>query len=349
MSRHDLARGGGVALVRDYFGAVVAPLLSQHCPDVLYAAARVGSGSEVLGLDDAMSRDHDWGLRLQLFVRHDAVRRVATTLHEFLPESFKGYPCRFAFTGQTVPRLGIDVTPVEEFAHQELGFDPVRSSPSVSDWLSVTGQAALEVTAGAVFEDQVGDLSRLRAAMTWYPDDIWRYVVACGWHRIDQELPLVSRAGDRGDDLGSRVIAARVVDVIIHLAFMLSRAWPPYSKWRGSLFAQLPIADSIAHDLQSVLTAEDWPGRTEAIRDVLEHMADVQRSVGLPMSDRPVVPFWDRPYFHIEPSLVPTIITSIEDPAVRKLPVGLGSIDQRTDNVDLLVHPAQRRTATRLQ
>lgn len=35
-----------------------------------------GTGSEVLGLDDAVSRDHDWGLRLQLFVPDAGLRFI---------------------------------------------------------------------------------------------------------------------------------------------------------------------------------------------------------------------------------------------------------------------------------
>jgi hypothetical protein len=51
----------GAELARRFFTDVVEPLLSHALPGLGYAAARLGSGSDVLGLDDEMSRDHDWG------------------------------------------------------------------------------------------------------------------------------------------------------------------------------------------------------------------------------------------------------------------------------------------------
>ena len=225
---HRLVSQGssGIALARAYFADLIAPLLRERLPDVRYAGARVGAGSEVLGLDDATSRDHDWGLRVQLFVSDAHQARVESTLDTHLPAEFREYPVRFGVSGDPAERLRIDVTSVDAYVEERLGFDP-RAAASVIDWLSLSGQAALEVVAGAVFEDQTGELTGLREALAWYPDDIWRYVVACDWQRLDQELPLLGRAGERGDDLGSRVIAARLVDIAVHLAFMLARSWPP--------------------------------------------------------------------------------------------------------------------------
>ncbi|MGV1006280.1 MAG: hypothetical protein ACOYEV_16265 [Candidatus Nanopelagicales bacterium] len=53
----------GSALAEAYYQAVVVPLLAVSRPAMPHVAARLGSGSDVLGLDDALSRDHDWGLR----------------------------------------------------------------------------------------------------------------------------------------------------------------------------------------------------------------------------------------------------------------------------------------------
>src|SRR5699024_76026 len=83
---------------------------------------------------------------------------------------------------------------------------------------SLTGQAVLEVTAGPVFHDGPGVLGSLRERLSWYPQDVWLYALATDWHRLAQELPDVGRAGLRGDEDGSAVIAARHVRTMLPLA-----------------------------------------------------------------------------------------------------------------------------------
>ncbi|HXH81201.1 DUF4037 domain-containing protein [Nocardioides sp.] len=336
----------GLQLSQSYWEKVVAPILDENFPGLPRAAARIGTGSEVLGLDDHMSRDHDWGLRLQVFVPAEHERAVRSVLSTRLPTTHAGWPTRFVFTGQDEPVLGLEVLTVDGFAHDRLGFDP-RRSPSVSDWLSVSGQAALEVTRGRVFKDSDGSLSELRAALAWYPDDVWRYVIASGWQRIDQELPLMGRAGDRGDDMGSRIIAARLVDAVVHLAFLLGRRWAPYSKWRGTAFEELRSAPALGPILRQVLVADDWHLRNEHLCGALEHLLAIQADSGLPVPEAASVPFWDRPYSQVHPRLVSGLVDSIRDPLVRALPVGLGSIEQCTDNVDLLVAADRRHAVAR--
>jgi hypothetical protein len=237
------------------------------------------------------------------------------------------------------------VTTVDAFAEQHLGFDPRDGAPSDADWLSLTGQAVLEVTAGAVFEDQTRGLTMLREAVAWYPDHLWRYVVACDWQRLDHALPLIGRAGRRGDELGSRTLTARAVDVAVHLAFLLCRSWAPYAKWRGTLLARLPGCATIAHDLGRALDGRDWHVRQTAMGDALRHLGRLQRAAGLPAPDPVVVPFWDRPFIHLDPRLVPALLDPSAVPEA--LPAGIGSIEQLTDSVDVLVSPDRRRALTR--
>jgi hypothetical protein len=117
-------------------------LLSRAVPGLGYAAARLGSGSDVLGLDDGMSRDHDWGCRLTLLVDEDArdqVPRISQLLAEELPERFGEFPVRFRLTWDSSVSHNVEVATVADFAVSRLGVDPTGGL-SALDWLTVTGR-----------------------------------------------------------------------------------------------------------------------------------------------------------------------------------------------------------------
>ena len=57
----------GLALNKRFFDKVVKPIIDANYPDLKYACGLIGPGSEILGIDDLTSRDHNWGLRLFLF------------------------------------------------------------------------------------------------------------------------------------------------------------------------------------------------------------------------------------------------------------------------------------------
>lgn len=307
-----------------------------------YAAARLGSGSDVLGLDDDMSRDHDWGLRLDLLVPASQVHAVDAHLAESLPETFAGHPARFAASWDPVVRHRVQVATARDLVASRLGVDPAGGM-TVDEWLSLTGQAVLEVTAGEVFADHAGELAGVRRLLEWYPDDVWRHVVATDWARLAQELPFVGRTGARGDELGSRVVAARLAGIAMHLGHLLERRWPPYAKWLGTSFARLPRAAAAASPLEAAVAAGAWPEREAGLVEALRRLSRVQGEVGLPAVDDPVEPFWDRPYQGVCNAAVTVVADSIRDPAVRSLPRGVGSAEQWSDNVDVLTRPGRRR------
>jgi hypothetical protein len=89
--------------------------------------------------------------------------------------------------------------------------------------------------------------------------------VATDWGRVAQELPFVGRAAERGDHLGSRVIAARLVAVAMHLAHLLERRWPPYAKWTGTNLARLPHAQVITEPLLETPEAQNGRSREEGL------------------------------------------------------------------------------------
>jgi Domain of unknown function (DUF4037) len=338
----------GAEFSRRFFTEVVEPLLSQAAPGLGYAAGRLGSGSDVLGLDDEMSRDHDWGCRLTVLVDEDArdqVPRIVAMLEEKLPERFGEFPVRFPVSWDSSISHNVWVATVADFAASRLGVDPVGGL-SVLDWLSVTGQSVLEVTGGPVFTDRTRTLAAVRALLDWYPPDVERYVLAAGWQRLGQLMPMVGRTAESGDELGSRLLSAELAGDLLWLAFALSRRWAPYAKWRGTVFRSLPVAARLGPLLAAAAAAPEWREREDALAAACEVLLDLQRAHLPATPAAAVVLFWDRPYRTVDQAVPQALLAGITDPEVARLPPVIGSIEQWVDCVDVLANP-DRRAALR--
>jgi uncharacterized protein DUF4037 len=333
----------GAELARAFFTDAVSPLLSRAVPGLGYAAARLGSGSDVLGLDDARSRDHDWGCRLTLLVDaddRDQVPRVRRLLEDELPERFGGFPVRFPVTWDSSVSHQVEVATVADFAASRLGTDPTQGM-GVLDWLSVTGQSVLEVIAGPVFADRTRTLAPARALLAWYPPDVERYVLAAGWQRLCQLMPFLGRTAQAGDELGSRLLSAGLADDAVSLAFTLSRRWAPYPKWRGTVFRSLPVAARLGPLLGDVAAAPGWRDREDALAAACELLLDVQRERGYPAPGAAVIPFFSRPYRTVDGAVHDGLLAGITDQDVARLPL-VGSIEQWADSTDVLASPGRR-------
>ncbi|WP_326558558.1 DUF4037 domain-containing protein [Micromonospora sp. NBC_01796] len=349
----------GLVLCRRFHDEVVGPIMRRHLPGLPYAAGRLDTGSELLGLDTARSVDHDWGPRLQVFVGPDDTHRTAeiiATVDAHLPASFLGYPTRFA--GHPDPGLGglgvlaadgdrhgVRVLGLSDWLSAALGFDP-RSGVTVADWLAVPTQRLAEVTGGAVFHDDLdGALARVRTALDWYPDDVWRYVLAAQWTRIAQEEHFVGRCAEVGDELGSLVVTGRIARDLMRLCLLLRRRYPPYGKWLGSQFARLPGAAPIAADLGTALGLGVPAGITGAaareagLARALTAAALWSNETGLAEAMDPTVrPFHSRPFLVLDAGrFADSLRAALTDPGLRARPP-VGAVDQFVDSTDVLAH-----------
>ncbi|MET9627009.1 DUF4037 domain-containing protein [Lentzea sp. NPDC006480] len=295
----------GLELSGRFYREAVRPLLERRFPGLVHTAALIGPGSEVLGFDTARSTDHDWGPRLQLFLHADDLAcapAVSEMLARELPASVCGYSTNLVPTGErgTVHmrpadgpvRHGVVVAEPGEWLTGLLGFDPAGEV----DWLGTPTQVFAEASGGAVFHDGLG-VEAVRRKLAWYPDDVWRQVLARHWHLVGEEESFVGRCGDVGDELGSAVIAARLTRELMRLCLLLARVYPPYSKWLGTAFARLPCGPRLVPVLTAVLAATDWRTRERHLCEACEIVAGLQNDAGLtePIDPR-TRPFHDRPY-----------------------------------------------------
>jgi hypothetical protein len=352
----------GLDLCRALYEEAVRPLLDDVFPGLPYAAARVGHGSEVLGFDTSRSADHEWGPRLDIFLEAPTADRYAEqirrTLAERLPKEIRGWPTHFRETedpydpiGRMEPTEGpvnhrVRVHDVGGWLGELLGVDAWPGTLTAAGWLAIPQQRLAEATGGAVFHDAPGELTEARRRLAWYPDQVWRYLLACQWGRVSQQEAFVGRCAEVGDDLGSAVVAARIVRDLMRLCLLLGRRYAPYDKWLGTAFARLPLAGELTPILRGAVAATDHPSRERLLCDAYELIGEAQNATGL--AD-PVDPT-RRPY-HGRPSLVlhaerfsRALHDTITDAQLRSMPL-TGSVDQWASSTDLLHRPDVLRAA----
>jgi hypothetical protein len=321
----------GRELSSAFYTEVVAPLLHGR----RHAAALLGPGSDVLGFDTEMSTDHGWGPRMHVFVAESDVDAVRRDVEAGLPERFRGWPVRFGW--DAVPEQHhVRVGALAGWLHDHVRLDP-RSAMTTLDWLLTPQQALLEATGGLIHADPDGELGRLRALLAWFPPQVHRWLLACQWERVAQEEAFVGRAAQVGDDLGSRLVAARITRELMRLAFLLEHRYWPYTKWFGTAFARLPAAARLSPALQGAVTAARYPEREAALVAAYRILADAHNASGLtPPVDPEVRPYYNRPFLVLGAGrFTQACRHSITDPWLRELPL-IGSVDQVADSTDLL-------------
>ncbi len=341
----------GLKLSQFFFEEAIQPLLTAHFPQLPYSAARLEWGSDVIGFDTAMSMDHGWGPKMTLFLTEEDYLASRECLWDFfanhLPFTIHGFPTHFGEPLSDGGRMSlkedypihhmITITTPQKFFMNYLGVDITQSLfPKI--WLSLPQQHLCTLRAGQIYFDGLGTLVEVRGRFEWYPHDLWLYLLASQWQRIDQEAPFMGRTSSLGDEIGSRLIAARLVRDSMRLAFLLERVYAPYSKWLGTAFNQLNTANEMTPLLQSILDSQDWKGRETLLIQVFTLLGEAQNALSITPFIHP-----ESDYFHQRPFLVPpasqfvnALRSQIKDPMVSALPPHIGGVDQISDNTDIL-------------
>ncbi|HLF01060.1 MAG TPA: DUF4037 domain-containing protein, partial [Anaerolineales bacterium] len=276
----------GLQLSEIFYREAVGPILGGRFPGLAYSAARLDGGSDVLGFDTPRSMDHGWGPRLQLFLSEADLKTfgegIVKMLGECLPYEFHGFSTNFSnreiglgwmerITSGPICH-GVSVHAVRPFLIGGLGCDPCDGLTAV-DWLTIPEQKLRVISSGQIFHDGLGELKKIQAQLQYYPRDVWLYLLAAQWRRIDQEEPFMGRCGEVGDELGSRILTARLIRDVMKLCFLMERQYAPYSKWFGTAFSQLNCAGELTSTLIGALAGQTWQEREAHLSRVYKSVA----------------------------------------------------------------------------
>ena len=346
----------GLKLCEYFFLETIYPIIFERFPDLAYSAARLDWGSDVLGFDTPMSMDHGWGPRMTIFLTpqeyEDLHQQLDITFANYLPFLIQGFPTHF---GEPLSDGGVmeyredypihhmvSITTPEKFFTDYLGVD-IHNPLSLTTWLTLPQQRLRTLRAGRIYHDGLGSLEILREKFHWYPHDVWLYMMANQWRRIDQEEAFIGRTGSVDDELGSRLIAASLIRDMMRLAMLMAKQYTPYTKWFGTAFGMLELAAELTPLYLSALDSQTWEKRESYLSEAYILLAEAHNKLDITSMISPKVSgFHNRPFQVPHASrFVEALLAQIRDPSVKALPPNIGSVDQVVNNVDVLEHPSR--------
>lgn len=341
----------GIQLNEGFFFDVVKPLIEQYYPDLSYSTALIGYGSDVLGIDTAVSMDHNWGPRFQIFLAEqdfaDIAPKLHTTLQEHLPVSYKGFPTNYTdkradFTQSMLSvKTGpvnhlIEMHTIASFIKKSIGADTSQEIV-LADWLTFPEQGLIELTRGTVYYDGLGSLNQVREVFSFYPKDIWLIKMAVLWHAISEEEAFIGRCHDLGDELGSQIITMRIVNFLMKLCFYLEKQYIPYSKWFGTFFNRLKCAPALKPVFLAIVNNTNDNSREARLAETYRIIGDMHNMLGVTEPiDFTMRNFYGRPYQVVfAERIVESLKAAIDDQSIKNLNFVMIGVEQLTDGIDM--------------
>lgn len=269
----------GLELSRAFYETCGRPMLERDFPDLIpyLAAGLCGSGSECFGFDDEVSQDHDFEPGFCLFLPDETVigRQRAFQLERAyakLPRSFAGQE-RLLVQPAGGARHGVIRT--ADFFMDKAGTPDGQLS--ALDWLRLPDYALSEATNGALFDDQYGEVTRIRQALSVPPEDV-------RLKKLAGQLLLMAQSGQynylrclrHGEAAAAQLAVHAFVTSGMQVIFLLNRVYMPYYKWAFRALRGLTKLSLNAELFEYLLTTDNEPAQAEEKAAAIESVcADV--------------------------------------------------------------------------
>jgi hypothetical protein len=247
----------GLAIAREFFSSWGDPYLKSHFPDLAgrIAAGRI-LGSDVLGGDDEISRDHDWGPQFDLFLSVDDYARfgeeLSAAMNAAAPNPWNGY--RLAGSGDK----NVRVESIPDWFRKFLQMD--RLPTTAADWPPFPFESTLYfLRHGEIWMDAAGEFTHWRAALHEYPEERLRARLAeeCFrvWHH--GEYNFVQRMARRRDPLAIAICLGEFVTGVMRMVLLMNRDFTPYWKWLPFEFRKRTAAQPYLGLLEELVSTRD--------------------------------------------------------------------------------------------
>ncbi len=267
----------GLEISREYYKEFGEPMLASDFAGERdrIAVGLVGEGSECLGYDDTISRDHDFDPGFCLFITEEDERRFGFRLERAyakLPKEYMGLR-RSIVSPVGGGRRG--VITIKDFYTRHLG---APNAPDTAErWLYTPSSSLLAASNGEVFADPLGKFSAVRDILSrGYPEDIRRKKLAAHTVFMAQSGQYnFARCVSRGEEGAAQLAVFEFVKHTISAIYLLNNRYEPFYKWVYRGLSELSILGSIGDALEYITVTDNTPKSTETKQDVIEDIASL--------------------------------------------------------------------------
>ncbi len=265
----------GLDLSKEYYLQYGKPMLETEFPEELsrIAVGLAGEGSECLGFDDELSRDHDFDPGFCLWITRTDERAFGFRLERAyakLPKEFMGLRrARLSPVGGN--RRGVMV--IEDFYTRFLG---TPSAPqSLQQWLQIPSFSLLAASSGAVFADPLGEFSAVRTILqAGYPEDVRRKKLAAHTVLMAQSGQYnFPRCAARGELGAAQLAVYEFVRHAISAIYLLNNRYEPFYKWVYRGMSQLPVLGQLGDALQALTDMDNLGSNVQVKQEIIEDIA----------------------------------------------------------------------------
>ncbi len=281
----------GIDAARQWYESAGAPMLEREFGDVVsrIAVGRAGHGSECFGYDDAVSRDHDYFTRFQLWITEEDEREFGFRLERAYARLKKDFPPDGEGAGTGSSELGDaedGVIVIGDFYRRHLGFP--GAPQNWRQWLYTPDHAFAEAVNGAVFRDDLGVFSGIRdTILNGMPEDVRRKKIAARAVFMAQSGQYNYMRCLRHGEPGAAALALdEFVRNAAQMVFLLNCRFAPYYKWVFRAMRDLPKLGGLSGNLTALLTGHESDSvKMERIEAFCAEIATELRAQGLSDSE----------------------------------------------------------------
>jgi hypothetical protein len=274
----------GLELCERYFRKEGQPVLEREFGQLFnrMAIGLVGDGSECYGYDDEISRDHDWGPSFCIWLTrndYEAVGGKIQEVYDGLPQTYDGYSQRLS------SQWGGGRVGVLEIAAFYRGFVGPYQPPSNDDeWLVLPENALAAATNGKVFQDPLGEFTKIRRGLLqFYPEDVRLKKIASRCMTIGREGQYnFSRCVKRGEFYAAQYAETKFCADAMSMVFLLNKRYAPFYKWVHRALKELPVlGDDFYHRISNLVEEDDYAVKAERIETISQALINEIRRQGL--------------------------------------------------------------------